>query len=71
MFGRFLVLRVFFFNLFLVLLVLMDLASETAKFVFPSKRFETRNLEEALMSGDTLHLCLWLVLLLCKTFFGS
>ncbi|XP_073146456.1 heme-binding-like protein At3g10130, chloroplastic [Henckelia pumila] len=34
--------------------LLMDLASETAKYVFPSKRFETRNLEEALMSVPDL-----------------
>lgn len=32
----------------------MDLATETAKYVFPSKRFETRNLEEALMSVPDL-----------------
>lgn len=36
------------FNEFVV--VLADLATETAKYVFP-KRFESRNLEEALMSG--------------------
>lgn len=34
--------------------LLMDLANETAKYVFPSKRFETRNLEEALMSVPDL-----------------
>ncbi|XP_073017459.1 heme-binding-like protein At3g10130, chloroplastic isoform X2 [Primulina eburnea] len=34
--------------------LLTDLASETAKYVFPSKRFETRNLEEALMSVPDL-----------------
>lgn len=28
----------------------MDLATETAKYVFP-KRFESQNLEEALMAG--------------------
>ncbi|KAH7554078.1 hypothetical protein JRO89_XS12G0106600 [Xanthoceras sorbifolium] len=32
--------------------LLMDLATETAKYVFP-KRFESRNLEEALMAGST------------------
>lgn len=32
-------------------LVLMDLANETAKYIFPSRRFEARTLEEALMSG--------------------
>lgn len=31
----------------------MDLATETAKYVFP-KRFQTSNLEEALMSGITI-----------------
>ncbi|XP_027068231.1 heme-binding-like protein At3g10130, chloroplastic isoform X3 [Coffea arabica] len=30
--------------------LLMELASETAKYVFPSRRFESRTLEEALMS---------------------
>ncbi|KAL1541386.1 heme-binding-like protein, chloroplastic [Salvia divinorum] len=30
--------------------LLMDLATETARYVFPSRRFESRNLEEALMS---------------------
>lgn len=43
-----------FVGVFLVswlLSVLMDLATETARYVFPSRRFESRNLEEALMSG--------------------
>ncbi|XP_042014774.1 heme-binding-like protein At3g10130, chloroplastic [Salvia splendens] len=30
--------------------LLMDLATETGRYVFPSRRFESRNLEEALMS---------------------
>ncbi|XP_042041679.1 heme-binding-like protein At3g10130, chloroplastic [Salvia splendens] len=30
--------------------LLMDLATETARYVFPSRRFESRNLEEELMS---------------------
>ncbi|GAA0139022.1 hypothetical protein LIER_00653 [Lithospermum erythrorhizon] len=34
--------------------VLMDLANETAKYVFPRRRFESRNLEEALMSVPEL-----------------
>ncbi|KZV17158.1 heme-binding-like protein chloroplastic [Dorcoceras hygrometricum] len=34
--------------------LLMDLASETAKYLFPSKRFQSRNLEEALMSVPDL-----------------
>ncbi|KAG9135720.1 hypothetical protein Leryth_002440 [Lithospermum erythrorhizon] len=34
--------------------VLMDLANETAKYVFPQRRFEIRNLEEALMSVPEL-----------------
>ncbi|XP_075513134.1 heme-binding-like protein At3g10130, chloroplastic isoform X1 [Primulina tabacum] len=34
--------------------LLTDLASETAKYVFPSKRFQARNLEEALMSVPDL-----------------
>lgn len=33
-----------------VVSVLVDLATETAKYVFP-KQFEARTLEEALMSG--------------------
>lgn len=39
-------------NLLIVIcgVVLVDLATETAKYVFP-KRFESRNLEEALMAG--------------------
>ncbi|CAK9152002.1 unnamed protein product [Ilex paraguariensis] len=32
----------------------MDLATETAKYVFPQRRFEARNLEEALMSVPDL-----------------
>lgn len=31
----------------------MELGNETAKYVFPSRRFESRTLEEALMSGTT------------------
>ncbi|KAG6385568.1 hypothetical protein SASPL_154404 [Salvia splendens] len=31
--------------------LLMDLATETARYVFPSRRFESRNLEEELMSA--------------------
>lgn len=34
------------------MLVLMDLATETVKYVSPNRRFESRNLEEALMSGS-------------------
>ncbi|CAA0842949.1 Heme-binding-like protein - chloroplastic [Striga hermonthica] len=34
--------------------VLMDLANETAKYVFPSRRFESRSFEEALMSVPDL-----------------
>ncbi|CAK9179162.1 unnamed protein product [Ilex paraguariensis] len=34
--------------------LLMDLATETAKYVFPQRRFEARNLEEALMSVPDL-----------------
>lgn len=37
--------------------VLMDLATETAKYVFPNRRFESRNLEEALMSGTLEFRC--------------
>lgn len=33
-----------------ICVVLMDLATETAKYVIP-RRFESRNLEEALMAG--------------------
>lgn len=33
----------------------MDLVTETAKYVFP-KRFESRTLEEALMSGNAFFL---------------
>lgn len=39
-----------YFFFFLVLSVIADLAVETAKYVFP-KRFNSSNLEEALMSG--------------------
>ncbi|XP_059640878.1 heme-binding-like protein At3g10130, chloroplastic isoform X1 [Cornus florida] len=34
--------------------LLMDLATETAKYVFPQRRFESRNLEEALMTVPDL-----------------
>ncbi|KAL3532095.1 hypothetical protein ACH5RR_005616 [Cinchona calisaya] len=34
--------------------LLMELANESAKYVFPSRRFESRNLEEALMSVPDL-----------------
>lgn len=34
--------------------LLMDLATETAKYVFPSRRFESRSFEEALMSVPDL-----------------
>lgn len=32
---------------------LVELASETAKYAFPRRRFEAQNLEEALMSGSS------------------
>lgn len=37
--------------------MLMDLATETAKYVFPSRRFESRSFEEALMSGTPEFSC--------------
>lgn len=40
------------FNKVYCFAVLMDLATETAKYVFP-KRFESQNLEEALMAGSS------------------
>ena len=51
----------------------MDLASETAKYAFP-RRFESSNLEEALMSGTPLSISLAAVFvwnLLCLFVLGS
>lgn len=43
---------IFLFLGFLVSLVLMELANETTKYMFPNRRFESRSIEEALMSGS-------------------
>lgn len=37
--------------------MLTELANETVKYVFPNRKFESRNFEEALMSGN-LESCL-------------
>lgn len=45
----------------------MNLATETAKYVIP-RRFESRNLEEALMAGDFISL-FWYQILFLVCFF--
>ena len=53
-----------------LLSVLTDLATETARYVFPSRRFESRNLEEALMSGTLqFSCCNFPIFMLINTFF--
>lgn len=49
-------------------LVLMDLANETAKYIFPSRRFEARTLEEALMSGIYIPFSIVRVLIMWRGF---
>lgn len=47
--------KFWYWNCWWLVAVLMDLVTETAKYVFP-KRFESRTLEEALMSGNAFFL---------------